>query len=704
MAKTNIPGQDTQPTAFDEWRAQFKDVTPPDDFKEEDDFLKYMTKLLDDDLAHDKKNRDQGIEDAEFVVGKQWDEATITDREGEKKPTLVFNRLPAFVAQLIGNRRLNETVIKIVAEDDSHKDIAKLREGLIRSIQKNSKADIAYNKAFENQVISGQGHFKIGLEYASDDVFEQDIRIRPIENTFSVVWDQDAEEPTGHDAKHVFEVSSMRRDDFIKEWPDAGIGDTAADTRTLGYDLGDGWITDDDVRVVSMWRMRSHKRLVALVQDLDDEGEVVGQDVEDITDMDPEDFQDRLVTDDEGMPIMREVDRKYAQLYVFTAVNILEGPYELPIDRVPIFRVPGWVINVGDRRERFGLIRFLKDPQRLLNYWRSTIAEKLMRAPKANWIASDEAVEGRQKEWRESHITDDPLLVWNQESGQKPERVAPVQLEGALIQEANMASQDLRDISNLHEASMGQQSNEVSGKAILARQRVGETGTVIYQDNLDLAIEACGGVANQLIPYAYDTARVIKAMGDDGKDLPPQLINDETDPNSVDITVGKYDVGITTGPSSVTKRVEAAESMLNMVNAMPDTLAVAADKIIEAQDWPGATEIARRVKLQLPPGILEQKDMTPEQIAAQKSQVAQQEEEKKKVDIERQAEVRLTLARADEAEARATQAEALAAKALADIDIDQFKAVADVDSGRVQTVLKAAEFFDKVTPEVNREE
>ena len=493
-------------------------------------------------------------------------------------------------------------------------------------------------------------------------------------------------------------VDDMTPDDFKQAYPKAKAADILTDIRTLGYDIGADWVTTDVVRVVDFWRMRTRIGVVALLRD--NEG---NEDVVDITDMPLEDFIDRIVNDEDGAPIIREVDRKYVEMYKITATDILEGPYELPIDRVPVFRVPGWVINVGKTRRRFGVIRFLKDPQKLHNYWRSVIAEKLMLTPKAVWIAAEGTVEGREEEYRNSHITNDTLLQFDANEGPAPTRVQPAQIEAGLIEQAQMSSQDLRDISNITEASLGQQGNEVSGKAILARQRAGEAGTTIYQDNLDLSIEECGRVLNQLIPIVYDTRRTIKVLGEEGRELPPVLINGETDDDSVDITSGKYSVSSTTGPSYVTKRVEASESMLNMVNAAPQIMGVVLDKIIEAQDWPGGSEIARRLRAQLPAGMVSAEDMTDEEKAsatqANEQAAAQQQQDAKILEVE----LREKSARASQSEAQAVQAQANAAKSMADIDINQFKALADVEDVRVQQILNAVKVFEEMTrePQVN---
>jgi len=691
-----IPGKKNIKTAQDAIRAAFKTPEVPDDFETIDDFLRWAVKTFDDDLYYDQDNREQAIEDTKFMVGEQWEKHIKSMRQNAYKPTMVFNRLPAFVAQIVGNRRLNETEIVVIPDDKAYKKVDQIREGLIRSIQKTSRAKIAYNKSLENQVISGMGNFEVVLEYAHDDVFEQDMVIKPINNAFSVVWDRATEDPTGCDARWCWKVSTMDRDEFVREYPDATVGSLTTDTRSLGLDIDQAWVTQDDIRVVDLWRVRTEKRIFALLRD-ETEPDNPKEDVEDVTDKEFSEFEDRLVKNVFGAPVMREADRRYVELYTMTALDLLEGPYKLPISRVPVFAVPGWDINVGEYRVRFGLIRFLKDPQRLHNYWRSVIAEKLMLTPKGNWIATEEAVEGREAEWRNSHLNNDQLLVYNTDAGTAPVRVTSAQMEPALIQEANMATQDLRDISNIHEASLGQKSNEVSGKAILARQRVGETGTVIYQDNLELAIEECGRVCNQLIPHVYDTARTIKVMGREGQEIDQVIINDETDEDSVDITAGKYTVSSVTGPSYVTKRVEAQDSMLNMVNAMPDTMALVAPDIIENQDWPGADKIAAHLRSLQDPSSIPEADRTPEQQEAVAQQLQAKQLEGEKADALFQAELREKNAKADQAEGNAAQANANAARTIALIDIDELTALENMDEAKFRRVMDAVKTFNEIT-------
>src|SRR5690606_28583213 len=103
-------------------------------------------------------------------------------------------------------------------------------------------------------------------------------------------------------------------------------------------------------------------------------------------------------------------------------------------------------------------------------------------------------------------------------------------------------------------------------RGIQARQRISRLGTEIYNQNLVRAIEECGRVINDLIPIVYDTPRTVRILGDDSRVL-MQAINDTTDENAVDITVGKYSVTVSTGPSYETKQVEQAENMIALSQA-----------------------------------------------------------------------------------------------------------------------------------------
>lgn len=582
----------------------------PEGYDSEASFLEDFRDEFTADDSADHDNHLAGVEDLEFLVGNQWDEIVKASRIDAFKPVLTINRMPAFIGQVVGKRRQNETEVRVVASVGGTKEVAKVREGLIRSIQKESKAKFAYDNALTGAASCGIGNFQIGTMYANDDVWDQNLVVNPINDHFSVVWDRTLNNPTGRDADHVSVVDTMPWKLFKEKWPWATPSDVAQQ-RFAGELQQTGWFTKADVRVCAYWKMRHKKRVLALMQN---------NATRDITDVSDPAILAQIQQRPDGSPFIRHVDKLYAQRYIVTGMDILEGPYELPIDRVPVFRVPGWEIRIGEKVYRWGLLRFLKDPQRLHNYWRSVIAEKIMKSPKTTWVASNSAVAGREDTWRASHLSDDPLLIWNQESGNKPERVAPVQVEGALIEQAGTTTQDMKDVSNIHEANLGMPSNEVSGRGIEAREAVSETGTALYHDNLNEAIEEGGRVMDMLLPVIYDAPRTVKIIMPNG-DEEMQAINQVFGAEGrLDITQGKYTVTATTGRSYASKRQESSESMLSLAQSMPEVLSVGADIIVEAMDWPDADRLAKRLRNSIPPNLLAPEDRTPEQTAQLKAQ------------------------------------------------------------------------------------
>jgi hypothetical protein len=357
------------------------------------------------------------------------------------------------------------------------------------------------------------------------------------------------------------------------------------------------------------------------------------------------------------------VPNRFAQLYVCSGNNILEGPYDYPISSIPIYRVPGWELNDGEKTHRWGIIRFLKDPQRLHNYWRSTVAEQLVAAPRNKWLTTPDAVKGHEIKWRRAPSSDDPFLYFN-DGETPPIHIPPPGIDAALVNEAAISTQDMKDISNIHEAALGMPSNEVSGKAIQQRQMVSDVGSYIYVDRRRLADNRCAKNINELISYIYDTKRTITIIGRDDK-TSIMTINDPADPNS-DVTIGKYGITVDVGPASETKRTLANEQMMAFVNAMPQMASVVMDLISEAQDWPKSGEFAKRFKMMLPAGTIPEDEMTPEMKAMQEQNAALTTAQQERDAALQTAETNKKLADAANAEARARLAEAQAYKAVLD--------------------------------------
>lgn len=551
----------------------------PEGFDSVEDFLEDMREQYQADLDFDRINRENALDDKRFSAGEQWDPIVLEQRKG--LPCLVINSIPQFTAQLVGDWRESRKAIKVVPSNNEDVDVASVRGDLIRAIEMQSRADRVYDSSFESLVQCGDGAFRISVEYARDNVFDQDIFIRPIEDCHAVVWDRYSVDPTGRDAKRVFVDDRIPKKEFDRKWPGVTPEDLLTDDRFSRYTLN-GWVDDESYRVTEYWRLIERQRLIALFEN----GKIFEIDSDNI-----DDLQEKY-----GPPIRTRLSWcSYAQMHLVTGFAILSGPYEYRLNRLPIIRMSGRVVNIGGRRVRYGLVRFMKDPVRLKNFWRSVNAEQLGYATKAQWIAPESAVEGREDKWRKSHMTRDPLLIYNDGAEAPPQRVDPPAPQSALINEANMNAQDMKDVTGIHDASLGVRSNETSGRAIQARQREGDIASLTFYDNGNASVLEGGDVINQLLPQIFDGTRTARTIGEDETQKFVRL-NDPMDPDSVDMSVGDFDVALSTGTSYTTRRVEAAQAMMDAVQVFPQLMQVAGDLIAKAQDWPGADKIAERLE------------------------------------------------------------------------------------------------------------
>jgi hypothetical protein len=271
----------------------------------------------------------------------------------------------------------------------------------------------------------------------------------------------------------------------------------------------------------------------------------------------------------------------------------------------------GKELNIEGKTIYRGVTRHAKDPQRLYNYARSTSAETMALAPRAPYLVSAKMINNYKTYWDNAHKKNFPYLPFEADpnlQGVIPQRTTPIQANTGIQQEVIVADQEIHDTTGLQQASLGQKSNEKSGRAIMARQREGDVANYAYYDNLARALKYCGKVILDLIPRIYDTPRVLRILGeDDSEQFVPvnqPVQNKQGMERIFDLTTGKYDVVVTIGPSYSTQREEAADSMLQFLQAFPQAAPLIGDLVAKNMDWPGAAEIEKRLKALLPPQVL----------------------------------------------------------------------------------------------------
>ncbi|MTJ81743.1 MAG: hypothetical protein F8N37_12095 [Telmatospirillum sp.] len=540
-------------------------------------------------LASDAEadNRKHALDDLRFGrLSEQWAPADVRSRELDGRPCLTFNRLPSFIRQVVNDARQNRPQIKVRPVDSgADVQVAKVFDGLIRSVQYASKADTAYDTGVECSVSMGFGYWRVAVDYAHDDSFDMDLLIERIANPFSVYGDPHSTAADSSDWNSSFVVDTMPRAEFRRKYK----GAEEVDWDDLGYDqLPQPWGDKETIMVAEWWRREEVTRQIV---------KIAGPNLSPMV-VDAEKFAAaKEAFASQGYQVVGERPTKSWKVTqkIMTGAEVLEknpwaGHY------IPIVPVYGDEVNVEGKRYFRSMIRDAKDAQRNFNYWRTASTELVALAPRAPWIGEEGSFDVDSAKWATANSQNWPYIEYKRGT-QPPQRQPFAGPPAGALQEAANAQDDLKAIMGIFDPSLGAQGNETSGRAILARQRQGDRGTFHFADNLARAIEHTGRILVDLIPHVYSEERIVRVIEPDGTQLTMPINQPQADGKVLyDLTVGKYDVVVDAGPSYETRREEAAAQMIELLQAYPQAAPAIADLLVKNLDWPGADEIAQRLQ------------------------------------------------------------------------------------------------------------
>lgn len=554
-------------------------------------------------------NREKYLEDTRFVWvrGAQWPDAIANKRRQSKRPCLEINQLPAYVRQVTNDQRQNRPSIRLRPVSDATAEDAERVADIVRGIEYQSKAAAAYDTAFETTVVGGYGACRIVTEYEGENSFDQVIRIKRIANPLTVVPDPYFNEADASDMSGCFVYEEVPRKAFDDRWPDADPLDFTEEDKSGAFKH---WANGDSVIVADWYKVEVTKRTMILVD------QASGQSI----------FEDELKTfemlDPQGVPMdeaamrahlkgakRRPVESKRIVCRKMTGNQILET-WTVPGELVPVALCFGDEVNIEGERVLQGMCRRATDPQQMYNFWVTSATERAALMPKAPYIG----YRGQFKDpkWASANDNNYPFLetdvvMANGQPAPLPQRqTVDVETQGVMAMAA-AARSDLQMCLGMWDQTLGKQVQQESGIALRTRDKMSDTGTFHYIDNLSRMICYIGRVIVGMVPEIYDRdGREVPTVKEDRTEETVVVNQKTADPTKYvnDVRKGKYDVIVEVGPSYATKRQEAVDSMTKFMEVYPQAAQIIGDLYAMEMDWPGAKKVAERLKLMLPPAIL----------------------------------------------------------------------------------------------------
>jgi hypothetical protein len=578
-------------------------------------------------------SRALAIEDTKFALGDsdngwQWPEQIRQTRTAERKVCLTVNMTAQHCNQIINNIRQNRPQCRVLPVDNgADKKTAEIMAGLIRNIQTSSNADDAHDTAAEHSIYGGEGYWRVLTEYESPKSFKQRIRIAAIPNPLMVYIDPAARELDKSDADWGFLFEDISKEQCKREHKGIDPASWSEEPK--------GWVTADTIRRAEYFHAEYQTDTAYLINDGSEEGLEVLK-----SDMKP----GELKAYQDGGAILDEratISKKWKWCKIL-------GGHDAPLDEkdwpgayLPIISIVGKEVNVNGEIVRKGIVRDLKDPARMVNFSYSEAIRTVALQNKIPYIAAAEAVEGYEEQWKNANVSDCSYLPFNafDDAGNAippPQRQEPAVMPAAQIQMLQLSTEQMRAASGQQNANFGIKSEAASGVGIRRLKEQGEVATFHFPDNLVRGLRYEAKILLDLIPKVYDTKRVVRILGIDGKDEQATLDPEAQQAYSENITaedvqkifnptLGMYDVVIDTGPTYQTQRQEAQVVMTEVAAKDPNFMGIAGDIFWRAQDVPMSDQLAKRYEKVIPPELQDQKGQKP--IPPEVQQKLQQSEQ-----------------------------------------------------------------------------
>jgi Phage P22-like portal protein len=552
-------------------------------------------------VEYEQEITEQARKDLNYISGNQWDTEIKNQREQDSRPCLTINRLNPFINQVKNDLIQNQPSINVRPVDNKDTATADVINGLIRHIINNVDGKSALDTALGYAVKCGIGYLRVKSAYLYDDSFDQELCLERIEDPLLVHFPLPLCKMQDYsDAPYCVIRTLISKRDYKELYPDKWDDFQAWETQT-SESQGEYWVTKESVWLAEYFKIEKKKKTIYLLSD----GTTSDTDKD-------------LPVGQDGIPLTvvkeRETEDRKTMRYLLSGASILEKT-EIPCKYIPIVPVFGDELIVEGKKHYISLIRFVRDIQMMYNVLKSKEIELIMLSTKAQFMAAKGQVPPNlMNDWKASNIKNTPILFYEADpigSGQAMSPPQPIQyreIDMATVNASKETIDDIKSITGIHDASLGAAGNETSGKAIIARQRQGDTANSHFYESFVRALRHIGRILIDMIPQIYDTPRTIRIVGEDLTDKVVSVNQMYPDPETGTLyniaQVGRYAVTVQTGPTYESRRQDTAQGIISLVQANPQLFGLLGDILVQNLDWVGSDRATRRIQATMDPKIL----------------------------------------------------------------------------------------------------
>lgn len=566
------------------------------------------------DAEHWRAWRKTAEEDYRLYAGDHWSDDDKRVLAEQRRPVVSMNRVLTTIRVVSGYEVGNRQEIKYIPRTEGDVTVNEIVTSAAKWFRDKARAERAESDAFNDALICGVGCLETRLEHENNpDGDPDERRIDPME----MLIDRYSTEPGFRDAKRVWRIRTMSREDAEEMFPDVepellhagwanGYMDNAdaEDSSKPAYDGPEGTndTESEEVTIVEcQWARREPFMRLATAA-----GE------QKLTMSEWKTLQKRMKAEGLDPGLFQAVKQyKLVRYRTFLGRNVLEtGPTPCPSHFSYQF-----ITGIRDQANGtwFGLVRPMADPQKWMNKFYSQILHIINSNAKGGIMAPPGAFEDQRQAEESWARTDAITWVKNGMADQiQPKPVPP--MPAGLWQMMQFSFDFVPKASGVNEELVGLRDANQPGVLEAQRKQSGMTILAGFFDSLTDARRSIGEIILYIIQNDIPDGRMIRIVGEEKEQNVPLL---------KDMTAGEYDIIVSEAPTTPNEKERTWALLQPMMGMLPPQLAV---KMLKYSPLPEAavqeiTEGAAEAMQNQPPPPEQVKAQAAMQINEQKAQL-----------------------------------------------------------------------------------
>tara|TARA_R110000868_G_scaffold210375_1_gene460371 strand:+ start:8538 stop:10655 length:2118 start_codon:yes stop_codon:yes gene_type:complete len=572
---------------------------------------------LGDFQSSDLDQREQARECDRFLLDKdgQWEESVARTLDSQKRPRYTFDQTTPAIEFIMSDIEDMDFSINVKPHSgEATKELALLREDIIRSIENDSNATKIYRDACRRLVRRGFDAWIVKAKYRDAWSFEQDLVVEAIPNAINRVWvSNTSSKADSSDSDVAFILTSMSPSKYKTQWPEGS-----------GISIGDDSLNDyeDNYKpeVITIGEKYYKKETTVEVVQMSN-GEVLEVD---------DKFE--AIVDELSRNGITETNRKKVKDFkiyhrFFDGGGMLSPETETVFKTLPVVTVYGnhELLGESSKVTYHGLVLKEMDYQRVYNYAKSREIEEGALAPRKKLIMTKKMAAGNEKQIAAMNVSADPVLFINpdpehQQGVYETQGAQPNSNLNVLASDMALGIQTTGGVNN---AMNGNFAGRMSEGALKAQIDRGQGSTRKWVNALVNGIRRTGQILIEALPVVYDTKRQFMLIGMDGtetmstlNDEKYEMLDDQTGKMIPinNLNAGKYKVFCDAGPAFANRMEAGLAALLEYAAIDPSIVQQGGDIMLKAIDAPLVDKLAERKReMMLQAGMIPENQMTDEE-------------------------------------------------------------------------------------------